>query len=1492
MFDLGLSHMSPEFRKWSLPPFLLFLFALGFAAPGHAACSSHLGKVVINEYNYIDNYIELKVLDPSLTAGGANPFAGWKLAVWKKQGGGMIKAKEEDVSSNYTDSAKNTCRAGSSANYTYVRIPFSASNMTNDTIVMLWDSTGGKRPIDLFRMGQSSLPAYPASINAAYSQYDLCATIENALPGSAYDAPLTGSGGNKDMARLPDGTGPWTISPGTGANSQKTLCSTNNALFSLSKIPGNSVIGVGSGSTFSWTITAQNGGGSGNLSNVTVSDTLPAAMYLSTCPTGATCGGSAGAYTSFSRNVGTLAPGASSTTTATAYVTASGSYTNTATAVATELLPGYTIATGTVTASVPTMNITSASVVEGNSGTKNMVFTVSLSATSMTNSSATYALNNGTATGGATCSGSTDFVNIGGTLTISAGSTSGTIAVPVCGDITYEGDESFTVALSSPVNAILGTATTNGTILNDDAPPLVAEYHFDEATWNGTTGEIKDSSGNGYDATSTLAVTGGGLPGPAYSAAGQSTCRYGAFDTGGISKSYVQLPGSFPGLSGSFSLTTWINSTNATAQHQRIFVRDDNSNGWALSLADGTGTGVLRFFNRNVRFTSPSGGVVSAGGVAIDTAFRLSSNTWYFVGLTVDTVGKTVVMYAYDASGVQRSKMSASFTGTWGAGTGATAIGGETSASAEGRQASWHFLGRIDEVRVYSGALTQTLVEALLPTTRLCSSRDHYELSLPTSSIACLATTATVTACADASSPCTNKDPSASGQTATLTTSGGTLAATTVTFDATGVASTTLSYPAAADGTPVTVTLSGEQVSALNPRQCCPDGASCVAANSCSTTFNTAGFIFPTAPGGGVCDPMVPATCIPTQVAGTSSGTYYLRAVKTSDNSTHTCGAALLGAQTVNLAYECNNPTSCYSSNLLNVNGGTATTIQRNNNSGPYSYTPVDMTFDASGNAPFTFVYSDVGQITLRAQKTLTADNTKTPPIAAATLTGSSNPFVVKPAGFKLSAIKQTASPNLVNPAAASAAGAKFVKAGEAFSATVTALTSTGSTAFNYGKETSPEGVKLTNALVTGLGLTNNPALSNNTAFGTFSNGVATGTTFGWDEVGIITLVPGVSDGDYLGTLDTQCDPALPAYGGATACPPSGNVGRFYAAQFALTSGAINKRADVCPNPPTVQPVGCNFTYMGEPMNALFTLTAQTAGGTTLQNYNYSAIAANNFAKLNPMAAVVAGSGGPLEMGAINIATPRTPFLPCGTTPAHPCLTPQQATAGTFAAGVANNVTVPFSLYRGNTPVGPYAALDVGIAPQDSDGAILVYDLDTVNVTAGTANHSKVGTSAARFGRLKLSNAFGSEKSNLQIPLQAQYWSGLSWVLNSDDVATVLTAASVGLSGYVGPSVAPLSSTNLGPGHVSGFVADGGGKWKLTLTKPDPAATGSVNVCVDLGVDPASGGVVCSATSAAMPWLQARWPPGSSYDNDPSARATFGIYSPETRKTIHVRELY
>lgn len=110
----------------------------------------------------------------------------------------------------------------------------------------------------------------------------------------------------------------------------------------------------------------------------------------------------------------------------------------------------------------PTLSINDVSQAEGNAGTTNMVFTVSLSAVSGKDVSVNYLTADNTATQ------PSDYTLTSGTLTILAGNLSGPIPVPIVGDITGEPNETFVVNLSAPVNATILDSQGQGTIINDD----------------------------------------------------------------------------------------------------------------------------------------------------------------------------------------------------------------------------------------------------------------------------------------------------------------------------------------------------------------------------------------------------------------------------------------------------------------------------------------------------------------------------------------------------------------------------------------------------------------------------------------------------------------------------------------------------------------------------------------------------------------------------------------------------------------------------------------------------------------------------------------------------------------------------------------------------------------------------------------------------------------------------------------------------------------
>ena len=137
-------------------------------------------------------------------------------------------------------------------------------------------------------------------------------------------------------------------------------------------------------------------------------------------------------------------------------------------------------------------------------------------------------------------------------------------------------------------------------------------------------------------------------------------------------------------------------------------------------------------------------------------------------------------------------------------------------------------------------------------------------------------------------------------------------------------------------------------------------------------------------------------------------------------------------------------------------------------------------------------------------------------------------------------------------------------------------------------------------------------------------------------------------------------------------------------------------------------------------------------------------------------------------------------------------------------------------------------------------------------------------------------------------------WSGNAWVVNGDDNCSVVPAAAVVRSGYLdnkGALSAAWSTTSSG-------VTVTGGNAALTLSAPSPLLTGSGNLALNLGpaataTDQSCLAVHPASTGAALPWLRSQnGGCSTAWDRDPSARATFGIYSPESRKVLHVREIF
>ena len=141
---------------------------------------------------------------------------------------------------------------------------------------------------------------------------------------------------------------------------------------------------------------------------------------------------------------------------------ASGADLNTATATGT--IRSRTV----VVETTPTVSIAGGNGKEGDD--EEIDFTVTLDEAASGTVTVDYATSDGTADAG------DDYTAKSGTLTFNAGTTSNTVSVGIEDDIENESDETFTVTLSNPSGADLGTATASGTIENRKVEPLTARF--------------------------------------------------------------------------------------------------------------------------------------------------------------------------------------------------------------------------------------------------------------------------------------------------------------------------------------------------------------------------------------------------------------------------------------------------------------------------------------------------------------------------------------------------------------------------------------------------------------------------------------------------------------------------------------------------------------------------------------------------------------------------------------------------------------------------------------------------------------------------------------------------------------------------------------------------------------------------------------------------------------------------------------------------------
>lgn len=259
--------------------------------------------------------------------------------------------------------------------------------------------------------------------------------------------------------------------------------------------------------------------------------------------------------------------------------------------------------TASVTVSIGSvLSINDVSVSEGDAGTTNATFTVTLSFPTLSTVTVDYNTANDSATS------PSDFAATGGTLTFAPTETSKIITVAVVGDTKYEVNENFFVNLSNAVNAGIADNQGTGTIRNDDAVPTIV------------IGDVTNIEGNSGTVSYNFPVILSNASEPDVTVAYTTTAG-----TAGSPGDYTAVSGTLTFAAGQTSMliSVLVNGELAEENHETFSL--SLSSPVNATINDGTGVGTIQNDDTSISIQDVTTGEYSLSGAILNLALSKPS---------------------------------------------------------------------------------------------------------------------------------------------------------------------------------------------------------------------------------------------------------------------------------------------------------------------------------------------------------------------------------------------------------------------------------------------------------------------------------------------------------------------------------------------------------------------------------------------------------------------------------------------------------------------------------------------------------------------------------------------------------------------------------------------------------------------------------------------------------------------------------------------------